>query len=45
MIPGSVPNKIILEDEATKTRFDTIAPYIYIVGKQTSAIAAWGHEQ
>jgi small subunit ribosomal protein S4e len=44
-IPGSVPNKIILEDEATKTRFDTIAPYIYMVGKQTSAIASWGHEQ
>jgi small subunit ribosomal protein S4e len=44
-IPGSVPNKIILEDEATKTRFDTIAPYIYMVGKQTPAIAAWGHEQ
>jgi small subunit ribosomal protein S4e len=42
---GSVPNKIILEDEATKTRFDTIAPYIYMVGKQTSAIAKWGIEQ
>ena len=44
-MPGSVPNKIILEDEATKTRFDTISPYIYMVGKQTSAIATWGHEQ
>jgi len=44
-IPGSVPNKIILEDEATKTRFDTISPYIYMVGKQTPAIAAWGIEQ
>jgi small subunit ribosomal protein S4e len=42
---GSVPNKIILEDEATKTRFDTISPYIYMVGKQTSAIAAWGIEE
>jgi len=44
-IPGSVPNKIILEDETTKTRFDTIAPYIYMVGKQTPAIASWGIEQ
>ncbi len=44
-MPGSVPNKIILEDESTKTRFDTISPYIYMVGKQTSAIATWGHEQ
>jgi small subunit ribosomal protein S4e len=44
-MPGSVSNKIILEDEATKTRFDTISPYIYMVGKQTPAIAAWGIEQ
>jgi small subunit ribosomal protein S4e len=44
-IPGSVPNKIILEDEKTGTRFDTIAPYCYMVGKQTSAIAKWGHEE
>ena len=44
-IPGSVPNKIVLEDEATKTRFDTIAPYIYMVGRQTPAIAKWGHEE
>lgn len=42
---GSVPNKIILEDEATKTRFDTIAPYIYIVGTKTPAIEQWGFEQ
>jgi small subunit ribosomal protein S4e len=44
-MPGSVPNKIILEDESAKTRFDTISPYIYMVGKQTPAIASWGHEQ
>jgi small subunit ribosomal protein S4e len=44
-MPGSVPNKIILEDEATKTRFDTISPYIYMVGKQTPAIASWGIEE
>ena len=44
-MPGSVPNKIILEDEATKSRFDTISPYIYMVGRQTPAIAAWGIEE
>jgi small subunit ribosomal protein S4e len=44
-MPGSVPNKIILDDESAKTRFDTISPYIYMVGKQTPAIASWGHEQ
>jgi small subunit ribosomal protein S4e len=44
-MPGSVPNKIILDDESAKTRFDTISPYIYMVGKQTPAIASWGIEQ
>lgn len=41
---GSVPNKIILEDETTKTKFDTISPYVYMVGRQTPAIAKWGIE-
>jgi small subunit ribosomal protein S4e len=44
-VPGSVPNRVILEDEATKTRFDTIAPYIYMVGRETPALARWGIEQ
>ncbi len=43
-VPGSVPNRVILEDE-TKTRFDTITPYIYMVGRQTPALAKWGIEQ
>jgi small subunit ribosomal protein S4e len=42
---GSVPNRIILEDEATKTRFDTITPYIYMIGRETPAIANWGLDQ
>jgi small subunit ribosomal protein S4e len=42
---GSVPNKIILMDETTGTRFETISPYIYMVGKQTPAITTWGIEQ
>jgi len=44
-MPGSVPNRIILEDEKSGTKFDTIAPYVYIVGKKTSAVAKWGHEE
>lgn len=44
-VPGSVPNKIILTDEATGTTFDTIAPYIYMVGTKAPAIAKWGHEE
>ena len=43
--PGSVSNRITLEDEETKTRFDTITPYIYMVGRETPAIANWGIEQ
>ena len=42
---GSVPNRIILEDEAKKTRFDTITPYIYMIGRETPAIANWGIDQ
>lgn len=43
--PGSVSNRITLEDVETKTRFDTITPYIYMVGRETPAIANWGIEQ
>jgi small subunit ribosomal protein S4e len=44
-VPGSVPNKVILEDEKNKDRFDTINQYIYMVGKQTPALMKWGIEQ
>jgi len=44
-MPGSSPNKIILQDETTGTKFDTVSPYIYMVGTKTPAIAKWGHEQ
>jgi small subunit ribosomal protein S4e len=44
-MPGSVPNKIILQDESNGTRFDTISPYIYMVGTKTPAIAKWGIEE
>jgi small subunit ribosomal protein S4e len=44
-VPGSVPNKIILKDEATDATFDTISPYIYMVGTTAPAIAKWGHEE
>ena len=42
---GSVPNKVILEDEKTKERFDTITPYVYMIGKETVSKAGWGLEQ
>jgi small subunit ribosomal protein S4e len=43
--PGSVPNKVLLEEEKTKERFDTIAPYIYMIGKETVSKAGRGIEQ
>ena len=44
-VPGSVPNKILLEDETTGMKFDTVSPYVYMVGTTTPAIAKWGHEE
>ncbi len=43
-IPGSVPNRVTLEDEAG-TRFDTIEDYIYVVGRETPALKEWGIEE
>ena len=43
--PGSVPNKVILEDEKTRERFDTVVPYVYMIGKETASKASWGLEQ
>jgi small subunit ribosomal protein S4e len=43
--PGSVPNKVILADEKTKEQFDTIAPYIYMIGKESVSKTSWGLDQ
>jgi small subunit ribosomal protein S4e len=43
--PGAVPNRVILEDPATKARFDTIEEYVFMVGKAESAVKAWGIEE
>lgn len=42
---GSVPNRVILEDDATKSRFDTITPYIYMIGREKPAISIRGSNQ
>jgi len=39
---GSVPNKVILEEIETKGQFDTITPYIYMIGREKPAITNWG---
>jgi small subunit ribosomal protein S4e len=41
---GSVPNKVVLEEVTTKTQFDTVTPYVYMIGKATAAQADWGVE-
>ncbi|NYT07189.1 MAG: 30S ribosomal protein S4e [Methanomicrobiales archaeon] len=44
-IPGSVPNRVFLVDESSGTTFDTIDSYIYMVGRETPALAEWGIEE
>lgn len=39
---GSVPNRVILEDIETKSQFDTITPYIYMIGREKPAITHGG---
>jgi small subunit ribosomal protein S4e len=41
---GAVPNRVILEDPATKGKFDTIEDYVFVVGKAESAVKSWGIE-
>ncbi|MDH7593919.1 MAG: 30S ribosomal protein S4e [Methanomicrobiales archaeon] len=40
--PGNTPNRVILEDEAAKTRFETIEKYIFMVGRTAEETARWG---
>jgi len=44
-VPGSVPNRVILEDLADGSRFETIDDYIYMVGRETPALKEWGIEE
>jgi len=44
-IPGSVPNRVILVDEKSGSRFETIDQYIYMVGREEPAMAEWGIEE
>lgn len=44
-VPGSVPNRVILEDLESNTRFETIDDYIYMVGREKPALTEWGIEE
>jgi small subunit ribosomal protein S4e len=43
-VSGSVPNRVSLE-EAPGSKFETISDYIYMVGRETPALAEWGIEE
>jgi len=45
VVPGSVPNRVILEDQESKARFETIDEYIYMVGREQPALTEWGIEE
>ncbi|MHC1626287.1 MAG: 30S ribosomal protein S4e [Methanoculleaceae archaeon] len=40
---GSVPNRVVLEDKRGE-RFDTIDDYLFMVGREESAVENWGIE-
>lgn len=44
-IAGSVQNRVLLADEQEGTTFDTVETYIYMVGRETPALAEWGIEE
>ncbi len=41
---GSIPNKVILDELETGSRFDTIDSYVFMVGKEEPAVKEWGIE-
>lgn len=40
--PGNTPNRVILEEEGTKERFDTVVDYTFMVGKTLEQAISWG---
>jgi small subunit ribosomal protein S4e len=45
VIPGSIPNRVTLAEDATGEAFETIENYVFMVGREESAISEWGIEQ
>ena len=42
-VPGSIPNRVILEYENQES-FETVEGYIYMIGRETPVITEWGIE-
>jgi small subunit ribosomal protein S4e len=45
VLAGSIPNRVMLEDIETREQFETIEAYVFMVGRETPAVAEWGIEQ
>ena len=45
VIPGSIPNRVILAEDGTDEVFETIENYVFMVGREESAVSEWGIEQ
>lgn len=41
-VQGSVPNRVSLEELSTGEIFETIEPYIFMVGREEAALGTWG---
>ncbi|MDI6718117.1 MAG: 30S ribosomal protein S4e [Methanomicrobiales archaeon] len=41
-VPGSVPNRVVLEGEGGMGRFDTIGTYVFVIGRDAAAARRWG---
>ncbi len=44
-VPGSVTNRVILEEAGTSLKFDTIEDYVFMVGREESIVSDWGLDQ
>ena len=45
VIPGSIPNRVTLAEGDAGEAFETIENYVFMVGREESAISEWGIEQ
>lgn len=44
-VPGSLPNRVILSNEETGEKFETIDDYVVMIGREKPAVENWGIEE
>ncbi len=42
ILPGSIPNRVVLAENETGVAFETIEDYVFMIGREESAICEWG---